>query len=75
MLPWMAKGVFLLTAALLLGGCSSSQRSLMPTPDVYALGVMQPFADSLPAELRIVDVNIMYATDRVPVPWPWARQS
>jgi len=63
----MAKGVILLTAVLLLSGCSS-QRPLMPTPDVYALGVMQPFSDSLPAELKTVDVNIMYATDRVPAP-------
>ena len=67
MLPWMEKVVSLLTAALLLGGCSSL-RPLMPTPDVYALGIMQPYADSLPAELRTVDVNIVYATDRVPEP-------
>ena len=43
---WMARGVFLLAAALLLGGCSS-QRHLMPTPDIYALGMMQPFADKI----------------------------
>jgi esterase/lipase superfamily enzyme len=67
MLSWMARGVFLLAAVLLLGGCSS-QRHLMPTPDIYALGIMQPFADTLPAELKTVDVNIMYATDRVPEP-------
>jgi uncharacterized lipoprotein YmbA len=65
--PWVAKGVILLAVALLLGGCSS-QRPLMPTPNVYALGIMQPYADSLPAELRTVDVNIVYATDRVPEP-------
>jgi len=64
---WMARGVFLLAAVLLLGGCSS-QRPLMPTPDIYALGIMQPFADTLPAELKTVDVNIMYATDRVAEP-------
>ncbi len=64
---WMARGVFLLAAVLLLGGCSS-QRTLMSTPDIYALGIMQPFADTLPAELKTVDVNIMYATDRVPEP-------
>jgi len=40
----------------------------MPTPDIYALGIKQPFADSLPAELKTVDVNILYATDRVPAP-------
>jgi esterase/lipase superfamily enzyme len=64
---WMARGVFLLAAVLLLGGCSS-QRTLMSTPDVYALGMMQPYADTLPAELKTVDANIMFATDRVPEP-------
>ena len=64
---WMSRGVFLLAAVLLLGGCSS-QRHLMPTPDIYALGIMQPFADTLPAELKTVNMNIMYATDRVPEP-------
>jgi len=29
---------------------------------------MQPFADTLPSELKKVDVNIMYATDRVTAP-------
>ncbi len=38
----------------------------MPTPDVYALGIKQPFDDALPEELRSVDVNVMYATDRIP---------
>ena len=65
MLPWWFRGACLLAVVLLLGGCSS-QRPLMPTPDVYALGIMQPFADTLPAELKTVDANIMYATDRVP---------
>lgn len=63
----MAKAAYILTAALLLGGCSS-QRPLMPTPDVYALGIEQPFAESLPAELMTADANIMYATDRIPEP-------
>lgn len=67
MLSWRARGACLLAAVLLLGGCSS-QRPLMPTPDVYALGIMQPFDDTLPSELKTVDANIMYATDRVPEP-------
>ena len=40
----------------------------MPTPDVYALGMKQPFADSLPPELKSVDVNVLYATDRAKEP-------
>ena len=45
------KNIILLSLALLLNACSSN-RPLMPTPDVYALGMKQPFADSLSAELQ-----------------------
>lgn len=61
------KNIILLSLVLLLNACSSN-RPLMPTPDVYALGMKQPFADSLPAELKSVDVNVLYATDRVKEP-------
>lgn len=54
-----------IAAAVLLAGCSS-QRPLMPTPDIYAQGIEQPFSESLPAELRSVDISVMYATDRMP---------
>lgn len=50
---WLARLTFLLLAALLLNGCSS-KRPLIPTPDIYALGIQQPFTESLPAELRTV---------------------
>jgi len=63
----MARGIISLAALVLLGACSS-KRPLMPTPDVYSLGIKQPFAENLPAELRTVDMNIMYVTDRVPEP-------
>ena len=61
------KRFILLAAALLLGGCSSHYR-LMPTPEVYALGIKEPFAASLPAQLKSADANIMYVTDRIPEP-------
>jgi len=64
---WKARSACLLVAVLLIVGCSS-QRTLMPTPDIYAQGIMQPFADTLPAELKSADVNIMYATDRASTP-------
>ena len=44
MLSWMTRSACLLVAVLLIVGCSS-QRTLMPTPDIYARGIMQPFAD------------------------------
>ncbi len=67
MSPWMARGIILLAAVVLLGACSS-KRPLMPTPDVYSLGIKQAFAETLPAELKTVDMNILYVTDRVPEP-------
>ena len=65
MSSWMARAIILLAALVLLGACSS-KRPLMPTPDVYSLGIKQAFAETLPAELKTVDMNIMYVTDRAP---------
>ena len=48
MSSWMARGIILLAAVVLLGACSG-KRLLMPTPDVYSLGIEQPFAETLPA--------------------------
>ena len=62
-----AKSFVVFAAALMLGGCAT-QRPLMPTPNVYALGIEEPYAASLPAELETVDVNLLYATDRIPQP-------
>ena len=69
-----ARSACLLVAVLLIVSCSS-QRTLMPTPDIYARGIMQPFAETLPAELKNVDVNIMYATDRATAPRDDGRRS
>ena len=57
----------LLAVALMLSGCATP-RKLMPTPNVYALGLEQPYAASLPAELKTVGVDLLYATDRLPQP-------
>ena len=64
---YLTKAFFLLAAVLALSGCSS-QRPLMPTPEIYTLGIKQPFDQNLPASLKTADMNIMYATDRVPEP-------
>jgi esterase/lipase superfamily enzyme len=63
----LAQSLALLAAVLLLGGCAT-QRQLMPTPSVYALSIEQPYAASLPADLKSARVNLLYATDRVPKP-------
>jgi len=65
MSSWMARVTILLATLVLLGACSS-KRPLMPTPDIYSLGIEHPFAETLPAELKSADMNIMYATDRIP---------
>lgn len=61
---WVARVGLLLSVIVVLGGCSS-QRHLMPTPDVYALGIEQPFSDSLPTALKTADASLVYVTDRV----------
>jgi esterase/lipase superfamily enzyme len=66
MLSRLAKSSMLF-AALLLVGCAT-QRPLMPTPSVYSLGIKQPFATSLPTELKTVNARLLYVTDRVPEP-------
>jgi esterase/lipase superfamily enzyme len=61
----IGKIVLFLMAAQLVASCSS-HRPLMPTPDVYGLGIREPYLDSLPPSLKTVDVNVMYLTDRRP---------
>jgi esterase/lipase superfamily enzyme len=50
---------------LLVAGCAG--RPLMPTPDLYAEGIREPFA-ALDPELRTSQVDLLYATDRLPEP-------
>jgi hypothetical protein len=61
----IGKVILFLMATQLAVSCSS-HRPMMPTPDVYALGIMEPYPDSLPPSLKTVDVNVMYLTDRRP---------
>ena len=61
----IGKVVLFLMAAQLVASCSI-HRPLMPTPDVYALGIKEPYPETLPSQLRTVDANIMYLTDRLP---------
>ena len=55
----------LLLAVGLLAGCPGPH--LMPTPNVYAQTQSHPFADVAPP-LRTNTVDVLYATDRKPVP-------
>ncbi len=49
--------------ALLLAGCAG--HPLMPTPNLYVDGTVNPFPD-VPAELQSNRVELLYLTDRVP---------
>ena len=55
----------LLLAVGLLAGCPGPH--LMPTPNVYVQTQAHPFADVAPP-LRTNTVDVLYATDRQPVP-------
>ena len=55
----------LLLAVGLLAGCPGPH--LMPTPNVYVQAPSNPFADVAPS-LRTNTVDVLYATDRQPVP-------
>lgn len=50
--------------ALLLAGCAG--RPLMPTPNLYIDGTVDPFPD-VPVELQNNRVELLYITDRLPV--------
>ncbi len=54
---------FVIVAGSMLAGCAG--RQLMPTPNLYAQGTTDPFADVAP-ELRTTTVDLMYVTDRGP---------
>lgn len=61
--------ISLLAAALLLASCGGmplTQISLMPAPDVYEEGKIDPFLDNDPIS-RGQQPSLLYATDRAPV--------
>jgi esterase/lipase superfamily enzyme len=56
--------VLLAAAAVLAGGCG---RTLMPTPNLYAAALEDPFAD-VPPGRRTPQIDLLYVTDRKPEP-------
>ncbi len=55
-------------AILLAAGLGGCKTPLMPTPNIYAGGRYQLFADDLAPELRTSTVDLVYVTDRAPKP-------
>ena len=59
-------GLLLVVMALVaLGGCSS-QRALMPAPNLYQGDQAPPLFGDLPAELRSSEIDLLFVTDRKP---------
>lgn len=50
---------------VLLGGCSTGSRQMMPTPNVYLNASQNPFHDLAP-DLKSNEIRLFYITDRVP---------
>ncbi|RDE49421.1 MAG: alpha/beta hydrolase [Candidatus Accumulibacter meliphilus] len=53
-------------SALLIGGCATSARQLMPTPTLYQRPDRQPVFDPSPAARQSPDVDLLFITDRAP---------
>ena len=67
MTPNLPGRLVVLAASLALLSACSSQRSLMPTPNLYtAPGAPELFDDALPDSLKSSDLDILFVTDRAP---------
>ena len=64
----------LLLAVTLIGGCASTARELMPTPNLYRLPGGQPVFDGAAAsrQRHSTDLDLLFITDRAP---PTAAES
>jgi esterase/lipase superfamily enzyme len=62
----LAEPLLILLLAVLLGGCQSTFW-LMPTPNLYTRGDVDPFPN-VPPELQNNHVEVLYLTDRKPEP-------
>ena len=62
----LVKATVTILAALLLGGCATSARQLMPTPTLYQLPGGQPVFDQVDETRRSPDMDLLFITDRAP---------
>jgi esterase/lipase superfamily enzyme len=58
--------VITIALALVVVGCSGKEE-MMPTPNLYSMGLREPFTD-VPPELQNNKVEVIYLTDRKPEP-------
>jgi esterase/lipase superfamily enzyme len=64
-LPRYGRHLSMVLIVCLLAGCQGAR--LMPTPNMYVQSPSDPFAE-VPAPLRTNTVDVLYATDRQPLP-------
>ncbi|MBK1723203.1 hypothetical protein CKO23_13245 [Thiocystis violacea] len=64
--PLRARLLLCCAAALVMAGCASSARSLMPTPSIYAAHPESAPFGEVAADLRRTNVDLLYVTDRLP---------
>ena len=62
----LVKATVTILAALLLGGCATSARQLMPTPTLYQLPGGQPVFDQVDEARQSPDMDLLFITDRAP---------
>lgn len=62
----MSRSIFVLLASALLLSACSSQRALMPAPNVYQGENAKALFSSLPESLRSNEIELFYVTDRLP---------
>lgn len=60
---WLLSAMVLLVPVLLSCGCGAGPSNLMPTPNLYADGLVDPFLDIEPA-LQSNKADVVYMTDR-----------
>jgi len=63
------RGAFLLlgVTALILAGCASQGRPLMPTPSLYTGTEARPLFVEVPTERQTSSIDLLYVTNRTPV--------
>jgi esterase/lipase superfamily enzyme len=61
------RGALLLAFVLLLASGCGGSTPLMPTPNIYARGLAEPF-ENVPPALQSDTVDVLYMTDRKPEP-------
>ena len=66
MLATPSKRVVVAFAAVLIGGCATSARQLMPTPILYQDPGGQPVFDRIDPSRQSPDVDLLFITDRAP---------